>query len=799
MIHLPHNDHDRRKRTGDEDSEWCYKRQRVAPERTESDVRLESLISRISEKNDSSVESNLENLAQSLGIYLITDINRVIDIIIERVCYLPEEITAYSTLAGLLNSKKQKFGYELLHHTLQVLREKLVSANFVHALHIVTFLADLVNCRVVSSSSLVEFYESFMEAACEENIPQARSDWFVYAVLHSLPWVGTELSDREKEPLDNLLEGVDKYMLERSTSHAKLLQVWSATEHEQEEYLDSLWTQISKLRDDNWVERHISRYYVAFDGSLAGAVTHNLPLFVPPAHTSMMVYPLPTVVFRFFDYADCPDEGPVLPGAHSIERFLIEEELCSIIENNCYSRKECAVQLVSYQKRRTVPINYMILEVIFSQLFRLPRPPLRPLFYGSLMVELCKTRDMPQAGFPVFFSCDFYVIAQAAELFYQRIDTMQLECIDRLIDWFSYHMSNFDYRWSWTDWGDCLDLNDYAPKRYFVKEVIEKCMRFSYYERICDCLPSSFEEITPEKPSISFSVNQEEKELVAEVERAFRNKSESKEVTEMLRGFNQKDNGLATLSTFFAVMLNTAQKSFSHNFAALARYHETLKELSGTDDESSTTLLQTLYEVWKHNRHMMVVLITKMLRMTLLNANAVVSWLLNSYFSQELHRFWLWEALFIVVNYACKYTNRCKIKLQEMQERRARIERSDGDTYQRFYYDGDDDLEVIFDEDIEAKKKELNELQEMLKNLFLNILHKLVVFLSEHLIKCETAGRNYDTYWYRYMMGRFKEMLLRYWRELFEMKQHIDKELFITTGIDPRILEIYRQFAALRA
>lgn len=49
-------------------------------------------------------------------------------------------------------------------------------------------------------------------------------------------------------------------------------------EHEQEEYLDSLWTQISKLRDDGWVERHISRYYIAFDGSLAGAVTHNLPL-----------------------------------------------------------------------------------------------------------------------------------------------------------------------------------------------------------------------------------------------------------------------------------------------------------------------------------------------------------------------------------------------------------------------------------------------------------------------------------------------------------------------------------------
>ncbi|EJW72988.1 hypothetical protein WUBG_16106, partial [Wuchereria bancrofti] len=129
-----------------------------------------------SEKSDSSMESNLERLAQSLETYLITDADRIINIIIECVCYLREEITAYSTLAGLLNSKKQKFGFELLRQLLEVLQEKLVSADFNHALHIVTFLADLVNCHVVSSNSLVEFYESFMEAACEESIPQV---WFV--------------------------------------------------------------------------------------------------------------------------------------------------------------------------------------------------------------------------------------------------------------------------------------------------------------------------------------------------------------------------------------------------------------------------------------------------------------------------------------------------------------------------------------------------------------------------------------------------------------------------------------------
>uniref|UniRef100_A0A183EZ40 PIK helical domain-containing protein n=1 Tax=Gongylonema pulchrum TaxID=637853 RepID=A0A183EZ40_9BILA len=95
--------------------------------------------------------------------------------------------------------------------------------------------------------------------------------------LHSLPWVGPELNEREKEPLDNILAGISKYMAKRNTSYVKLLQVWSATENEQEEYLYCLWAQISKLRDDGWLERHVIRHYIAFDGALASAVKHNLP------------------------------------------------------------------------------------------------------------------------------------------------------------------------------------------------------------------------------------------------------------------------------------------------------------------------------------------------------------------------------------------------------------------------------------------------------------------------------------------------------------------------------------------
>ena len=115
--------------------------------------------------------------------------------------------------------------------------------------------------------------------------------------------------------------------------------------------------------------------------------------------------------FRMFDYTDCP-EGPILPGQHSIERWLIEEQLRHILMSNFKERKECAAQLLSYPLKNKIPLEYIIVEVMFGEIFRLPS-------------------TMPQ------------VLAQATELLYERIDAMNKTCFDRFVNWFSYHLSNF--------------------------------------------------------------------------------------------------------------------------------------------------------------------------------------------------------------------------------------------------------------------------------------------------------------------------------------------------------------------
>jgi hypothetical protein len=57
-----------------------------------------------------------------------------------------------------------------------------------------------------------------------------------------------------------------------------------------------------------------------------------------------------------------------------------------------------AAQLLSYPLKTKIPLEYMIVEVMFSELFHLPNPYYLEIAYGSILIELCKLQPstMPQ-------------------------------------------------------------------------------------------------------------------------------------------------------------------------------------------------------------------------------------------------------------------------------------------------------------------------------------------------------------------------------------------------------------------
>lgn len=131
-------------------------------------------------------------------------------------------------------------------------------------------------------------------------------------------------------------------------------------------------------------------------------------------------------------------------------------------------------------------------------------------------------------------------MAQAVELLFDRLDSMNVACVDRFASWFAYHLSNFQFRWTWEDWSQCLSVDPLQPKPKFVRETLHKCMRLSYHQRVIELAPETFKPLMPEMPTPFNKYTTEEGELspefiiVTELMTTFKEKGGPDEVLEVL-------------------------------------------------------------------------------------------------------------------------------------------------------------------------------------------------------------------------------------------------------------------------
>ncbi|CAF0836408.1 unnamed protein product [Didymodactylos carnosus] len=634
---------------------------------------LQSLIFSLGEKMTPSLEQALKDLSIVLCNNLTKHKRTILNLLNQCIALLPERITIYTSLIGLLHSAAITFGQEFIDLCVSTLKEHLQQNKFELAQRYVRFLSDLVNVRLISTQSILQLYENFIQTTCETNVPQVRTDFYVSCVLVSLPYNGKMLSEKQSAELNRLLYMIDKYIYKRSKIHVPILQVWTSIDpHPQEEYLDCLWNQIKRLNQDDWNESQIYRPYQTFNDTLFNSVnqhaiiTHDLPSIIVPSHQDYIVYPLPKIVFRMFDYTDVPEQY-VLPGAHSIERYLVEEEIASIIHTYHIERKDCAVQLTQIRTKNKIPLNYMIIEVIFGHLFMLPRAPHLELFYGSLLLELCKLQ--PGALPPV--------LAQAVEMLFERLHSMKACCIERFAKWFAYHLSNFQFTWAWQDWIDCLDDNPESPKIKFIRETFQRCMRLSFHQRVIDFVPEQFYKIVPNKPSPIFKYEDSEtpisgsdyaqiiikkikdratpEELLRELNKILNAKDEQSTLssTSAIMGTSGGGSSITTNDTaynplqidlFVSSLLWIGSKSFTHSFAALAKYHQLFKILIETE-EQQIQVLKSMFDVWLNHQQMMVVLVDKMVKTQIIECSAVANWIFSQEVSQDLTNFYIWEIL----------------------------------------------------------------------------------------------------------------------------------------------------------
>ncbi|VDN88338.1 unnamed protein product [Brugia pahangi] len=158
---------------------------------------------------------------------------------------------------------------------------------------------------------------------------------------------------------------------------------------------------------------------------------------------------------------------------------------------------------------------------------------------------------------------------------------------------------------------------------------------------------------------------------------------------------------------------------------------------------------------------MIIVLVTKLLKMSLVDASAVVAWLFSDEMKPEFERLWIWEILNIALEHVSGHVRRNRQAIENAKLKKEEKELNDEkDDFDMETNEHDDMADPNAVESF-VKESEFADLHECLKNLLLDVLHKFTVTLTEHIVNSESSGNDFQNNWYLYVTGRFKNVFLK--------------------------------------
>lgn len=626
---------------------------------------------------------------------------------------LPFKAPLYAILAAIICKGDEPFSKELSEKLIRSIAKDFAVAlkegKASIAKRIMRFLACLGCSKLVSMRSIVDYLQTLLKAALHEFTSANRSDYGVHCrgefladiALSTLPWVGKILNEHMPDDIANLEDYARQ--IQEAWKVGKWRCIAPGTSSRCVESFSELLEVISVLADAEWYISHaiIPDVYSEFEEIQEGQeiVLDRLTI---PSHSKLTRYSAPR--FRIYVVNQKPDqtkkgkfsklssklgrhaggggvkpEGPSVKGEGSgeksnghddhdnkqrsddvvmkdrgkengrgissaqrnmVDRFIFRTYISDIVDHfttNHYLAAERLLTIPMLQK-----VDDEIVEGLFSQLCAMPDPTFAPVYFGTLFVDLCKVKD---SRLPI-------KLLTAVEAIFQDAGLFDPEAFDRLAEWFSFHLSNFEYKWNWSDWAVYADVDmvDKFPFRaLFCKDVLARCIRLSYYERVLDVIPEEMRYFLPPKPTsgndVRFDATINENLLKVVTGREKQEASVVKErIAVLIPAVKQpmdqdettvdaeEETNLARLSALIRAILKAGCKTLSHFDTVCERYISLLHEMTNKGGVNAKRLVTLEVSVfWKdvHIRKMYV--LDRLCALDVIDGMAVIDSILSEH------------------------------------------------------------------------------------------------------------------------------------------------------------------------
>ncbi|CAK1365649.1 Nuclear cap-binding protein subunit 1 [Cercospora beticola] len=378
---------------------------------------------------------------------------------------------------------------------------------------------------------------------------------------------------------------------------------------------------------------------------------HTFPsITVPSTISAGTKILLPEVYFSLF--ADQEIES--VPPTNNIAASLLRDATTDTInildfnrnavakflnEIDCYWAKDTFVKRsTTFDKLRDLPEGRptwkpedVTIDAIFSQIFQLPTPEHRLVYYHSLITESCKIS--PGAIAPS--------LGRAIRFLFRSIDQMDMELSYRFMDWFAHHLSNFEFRWKWTEWIPDVELPNLEPKKAFINGVLDKEIRLSFAKRIRATLPEPYHKLIPaskEKDIPDFKFANEQTPYAKEGQEVLallKKKAPEDEIQKVLDSVHEQaaargvaDPLVASTDIYMTSILSIGSKSLSHVLSTIDRCKERLLNIGQSSESARRQVIASVVDFWSDHPGTAVNIVDKLLNYTIITPMSVISWAL---------------------------------------------------------------------------------------------------------------------------------------------------------------------------
>lgn len=573
----------------------------------ESKQRLVHFLARVGDKLKSKgdLEAQVSKAVDTLRPKFAVEYKEIASALLECSTQLPHKSVAYAVLGGVLaasgSEECESFVQYLGDSICDRLQRDLQSCSYRTCRAVFRFCANLTQAAVFNPKSFLRWLELVIDEALKPSDadpggnPPSRKDMFYLLCTNTLLWCGNILQERCASELESLIQKIFSFHQHRMTDKEQ--------EPSFEQLLlpmDANWVveKVSKLRKvmeravaEKWPRKYVSWLYDAFDTTLARGLETNLPLLSIPLHSKNHIYPFPD--YELFLGIDIPndntdpnnssmeDEDDILRDFYASE--LISDTISSLKDNHSLA----AAVLLSFSFSKVEPfVNDMqtyalAIRAILSKMAHLPMTDDSILYYHVLLIDLCCMEDS-QAPLKLLI---------AVEQMFAVADKYDAEVFDRWTDWFARHLSNFGYKWNWDDWVFVTDEKTYEDEKQmyqliFCKDVLQKCLRLSYFEHICNSVPTPLRQLVTEPGKATLDETEEETAVAKQLAKHMIGKERKSiaEIEELLSVRFPFDTALSSaFRTLCRALLVSGSKTFSHFDVVLEHYLDLLRKLFAMD------------------------------------------------------------------------------------------------------------------------------------------------------------------------------------------------------------------------